>query len=139
MYCRKCGNEIEASAAFCSHCGEKIVAREINKSQILCPYCGSGNVDVNIHKEEGNSRSVTKTKSKYKEKGHGCIWWLTIGWWGWIVDLFMWIFAFPIRFLIQLFKKKKYKGKATSVTTTMHETVYKSVFLCKNCGHHWEK
>lgn len=139
MYCRKCGKEIESGSAFCPNCGEKVEIEAAGKSRIRCPHCGGINVEVTIHKEAGNSKSVTKTKSKYKEKGHGCIWWLTIGWWWWIVDLFMWIFVFPIRFLIQLFKEKKYKGNSTSVTETSHKTVYKSVFLCKDCGHHWAK
>lgn len=54
-----------------------------------------------------------------------------------MVDLILWIFFFFPRFLIQLFKKKKYVGKATSVAQTTNDIKYKSVMICKYCGNIW--
>ncbi len=47
---------------------------------MVCPKCGSENVDVNVQQENNGSTTISKTKSKYKEKGHGCLWWLLVGW-----------------------------------------------------------
>lgn len=105
---------------------------------MFCPKCGSDNVTVQTFQENSGSTTITKTKSKYKEKGHGCLWWLTIGWWWWIVDIMLWIFLFIPRFCVQLFKKKKYKGKSTSVATTVNDVAYKTICVCQNCGNRWE-
>ena len=102
---------------------------------MTCPKCGSSNVEVTLQQE--NYGSTTKTKSKYKEAGHGCLWWLIIGWWWWMVDLCLWIFAFFPRLLVQIFKKKKYKGTAS--TETKNKIAYKSICICKDCGHNWVK
>lgn len=105
---------------------------------MVCPNCGSENVTVQVVQENSGSITTTKTKSKYKEAGHGCLWWLLIGWWWWIVDLFLWIFAFFPRFLVQLFKKKKYKGTSTSTAVTTNSVSYKTICLCQDCGNRWE-
>ena len=105
---------------------------------MICPKCGSNAVDVQLMQENAGSQTITKTKSKYKEKGHGCLWWLLIGWWWWMVDLFLWIFIFPIRLLFQIFKKKKYVGDSTSSSTTINRTSYRSMAICRNCGNHWD-
>lgn len=105
---------------------------------MFCPKCGSQNVDAQLYQENIGGTTVTKTKSKYRQKGHGCLWWLMIGWWWWIVDLLLWIFVFPIRLIAQLFKKKKYVGQSTSVASTHNQVQYKTVYLCKSCGYHWE-
>lgn len=104
-----------------------------------CPKCHSEDIDMQLQQENLGGRTVTKTRSKYREKGHGLLWWLFIGWWWWIVDLFLWICLFPIRFVAQLFKRKKYVGSSTSVSSTKNKVTYRTVCLCKSCGHHWEK
>ena len=108
---------------------------------LTCPTCGSTIIDSNVFQENLGGKTITK--SKYKEKGHGCLWWLFIGWWWWFVDLFLWIFFFFPRLIIRLlaapFKKKKYKGSETSVAITKNRINYKTVFLCKACGNSWEK
>ena len=143
MYCKHCGKEIEDQAAFCAHCGSKVNATEQttkpHASGMHCPNCGSGNVEVTVHQENTGGNTVTKTKSKYRQKGHGCLWWLFIGSWWWMVDLMLWICIFPLRFLFQLFRKKKYVGESTTVSSTSNNVNYKSVCLCKDCGHHWSK
>ena len=138
MYCKHCGKEIDAAASFCSHCGEKVTLENQSNSGMRCPNCGSHDIDIQVHQENIGGATVTKTKSKYREKGHGCLWWLVIGWWWWAVDLCLWVFAFPFRLIAQLFKKKKYVGNATSVSSTKNEVQYRTVHLCKSCGHHWE-
>lgn len=104
----------------------------------ICPKCNCTNVEVQIYQEHASSQTITKTKSKYKEKGHGCLWWLLIGWWWCFIDIFLWITLFIPRLLIRIFKKKKYVGKSTSVSSTTNQITYRSVFLCKGCGYHWE-
>lgn len=135
MYCSSCGKQIPDGAAFCPGCGQKVAA----KSGIACPKCGSHNVDVQLHQEETGSQTVTTTKSKYKQVGHGCLWWMFIGWWWWMVDLCLWICFFPFKLIYTLTKKKKYKGHSASVTATSNTIAYKTVCLCKDCGYHWEK
>ena len=139
MYCKNCGKEIDDKAVICVHCGVATGFELNSTTGTCCPKCGSSNVDIQLHQENVGGNTITTTKSRYKQKGHGCLWWLFIGWWWWMIDLMLWIFIFPIRFLVQLFKKKKYVGKATSVSSTKNEIRYRTVCLCKSCGHHWEK
>lgn len=105
---------------------------------MACPKCGSANIS-NQTFQEAQTNTVSFTKSKYKEKGHGCLWWLFIGWWWWIVDLFCWIVLFPIRAIIALTKKKKYKGKSVTTSTTRTDYTYRIVSTCNECGHTWTK
>ena len=116
---------------------KKVESATENKA-IACPKCGSNNVDIQLHQENQGSTTVTNTKSKYKQKGHGILWWLCIGWWWWIVEIMLWIVAFIPMLLIKCFRKKKYTGKSTSVASTKNVVTYKSVCLCKNCGNHCE-
>ncbi len=102
-----------------------------------CPKCGSTNVSTQTFQEDRGAITTTKTKSKYKEKGHGLLWWIFIGWWWWIIDLFLWIFLFIPRLLVKLFHRKKYVGKSTSVSTTVNKIGYRTVHTCQNCGHSW--
>ena len=107
-----------------------------------CPKCGSENVQTQVFQENRGAKTFTTTKSKYKEKGHGCIWWLFIGWWWWIIDLLLWIFLFIPRLILRLFaapfKKKKYKGTSASVSSTVNDIAYTTVCTCQNCGHVWK-
>ena len=57
-----------------------------------CPKCGSDNITYQTFQENKGGKTVTRTKSKYKEKRHGCLWWGFIGWWWWIIEIFLWIF-----------------------------------------------
>lgn len=141
MYCKNCGKEISDDAVFCSHCGGKVqeLSRpEVDPSALRCPVCGSTDVESQVHQEDRGSKTKSKTKSVYRQKGHGCLWWLIIGWWWWMVDIFLWIFIFPLRLLFQLFKKKKYVGKSTTDSTTKNKITYTTVHMCKHCGHNWK-
>lgn len=78
-----------------------------------CPICGNENVNVQI---------VTETE--LKNKHHGVVWWLCIGWW-WVP---IWWLCFTIpALIIKIFAPKKQKLK-------QH---HKSIRVCQNCGHKW--
>lgn len=108
------------------------------ENTITCPECGSSNIDIQVFQENNGSKTITKTKSKYKEKRHGCLWWLCMGWWWWIVDLAIWIFFFIPRVLLSIARKRNYKGKSKSTSKTVNDIDYKSIGVCMSCGHHWE-
>ena len=80
-----------------------------------CPVCGSENV---------NGQIVTETERKNKH--HGIFWGLCIGWW-WVP---IWWLCFTIpALIIKIFSPKKQKLKQR----------HKSMCVCQNCGHKWEK
>ena len=106
---------------------------------MTCPKCNSNDVTVQTFQEDLGTVTTSHTASKYREKGHGCLWWLTIGWWWWIVDLCLWVFMFIPRLILQLFKKKKYVGSSSTVSSTVRNVKYRTVCTCQNCGHSWSK
>ena len=106
---------------------------------MTCPKCKSTDVTVQTFQEDRGTVVRSRTTSKYREKGHGCLWWLTIGWWWWIVDLCLWIFLFIPRPILQLFRKKKYVGKASTVSSAVRNVSYRTVCTCQNCGHSWTR
>lgn len=111
-------------------------------SKLVCPECGSTDIEMNLMQENLGSTVVTTTKAKSKTKtGHGCLWWAIIGWWWWIVDLFIWIFMFVPRLLIQIFKPKKSRTKSSTTIATQEiaNIDYKTICMCRECGHHWQK
>lgn len=144
MYCPNCGKDAGENK-FCPACGSSVVRTPaqvrtpVAPVGLVCPTCGSTNVSTQVFQEESGSTTITKGKSKYKEKGHNILWWIFIGSWWWMIDLCLWIFAFPIKFLTKLFHKKKYKGKSKSVSHTVNHIKYKTMCTCQNCGHTWEK
>lgn len=105
--------------------------------QLHCPRCGSFAVFTQVMQEQQGTKAVTKTKSKYKQKKHGLLWWIFIGSWWWIIDIFLWLFAFPLRFAFALFRKKKYVKTETSVTSSKNKIVYRKVCTCQQCGNVW--
>ena len=104
---------------------------------MTCPKCGSMHVDVQVFQENQGTVTTSKTQSKYKEKGHGCLWWILIGSWWWMIDLCLWICFFIPRLVIQLFKKKKYTGKSSTVSTSQNLISYRRICSCNECGHSW--
>ena len=74
-----------------------------------CSKCGSENVNV---------QAVTHIKNKR----HGVIWWLLIGWW-WVI--FKWVFFFIPALIVKLFGRQKIKS------------VTRSEAVCQSCGNHW--
>lgn len=78
-----------------------------------CKKCGSENVTVNVINEV-----------HLKDKHHGIIWWLLIGWW-WIPA--KWLFLTLPALLFAIFGHKKQK--------TVNKSVTKCV--CQSCGYTW--
>ena len=78
-----------------------------------CPVCGSENVNVQI-----------ATETELKNKHHGVLWWLCIGWW-WVP--IWWMFFTIPALIIKIFAPKKQKLKQR----------HKTVCVCQNCGHKW--
>lgn len=81
---------------------------------MVCPKCGSNNVNVQM---------VTETR--LKNKHHGIIWWLIIGWW-WVFIKWL-IFTIPA-LIVKIFVHRRQK------VVTKH----KKMCVCQNCGHTWE-
>ena len=81
---------------------------------MTCPKCGSENVNVQV---------VTETELKTKH--HGIVYWLCFGW---LIDIFLWLFLTLPMLIIAIFKPKKYKTKTT----------HSSMCVCQSCGHRWK-
>ena len=75
-----------------------------------CSKCGSENVNV-------------QPVSIVKNKKHGCLYWLLIGWW---LEIIMWLCLTLPWLIIKIFKPKK-------VTSKVH-----SQAVCQNCGNTWK-
>lgn len=79
-----------------------------------CPKCGSENVTVQM---------VTETN--LKEKKHGILYWVLIGWW---LKPILWLFLTLPMIIIAIFKPKKYKTESHT----------KKMAVCHNCGKSWK-
>lgn len=77
---------------------------------MTCKKCGSDNYMI---------QAVTITKNKH----HGFIWWVLIGWW-WV--FIKWIFFFLPALILKLFGKTKIKSKTHSEA------------VCQSCGYRWK-
>lgn len=78
-----------------------------------CPKCNSQQVTVQMVSE-----------TALKKKRHGIMYWLFFGW---LIDLFLWLFLTLPMLIIAIFKPRKYKTK----------TSHKSMCVCQACGHNW--
>lgn len=78
---------------------------------MTCPKCGSENVNVQVVQD-----------IKVKDKHHGIIWWICIGWW-WIPC--KWLFLTLPALIFKIFGHKKQKIV----------TKEKTVGVCQNCGN----
>lgn len=80
---------------------------------MVCPKCGSDNVNVQI-----------ATETKLVNKHHGVIWWCCC-WW---LVMLKWIFLALPALIVKIFKPKNQKLKQKQV----------SICVCQNCGHNWK-
>ncbi len=80
---------------------------------MICPKCGSSNVNAQVINEV-----------HLKDKHHGLLWWLFVGWW-WLPIKWL-IFTMPA-LLFKLFGHKKQEA-------VNHQ---ETIFVCQNCGHRW--
>lgn len=64
-YCSYCGCELKENANFCEKCGKQVVGVNIisdkptNPNQLVCPYCGSSNIQVQMVSENVNPGCFT--------------------------------------------------------------------------------
>ena len=79
-----------------------------------CPECGSENVNVQVINEV-----------EIKNKHHGAIWWICIGWW-WV--FIKWIFFTIPALIIKLLAPKRQKVK----------NIQRTKCVCQNCGYTWD-
>ena len=81
---------------------------------MVCPKCNNQNVQVQVTNEV-----------KLKNKHHGMIWWICIGWW-WIP--IKWLCFTGIALILKIFGHKKQKAVNKQVKTA----------VCQNCGNTWK-
>lgn len=98
---------------------------------MICPNCASTNTSGQVFQENTGSKTVSHTRSKYKSRRHGLLWWVFIGWWWWFFKLCF----FPILLLFR--RPWRVKGKSTTVSNTTNKVGYSTVFLCNDCGYRW--
>lgn len=80
---------------------------------MVCPKCKGNNVNTQIVNE-----------AHLKNKHHGLLWWLFVGWW-WVP--IKWIFlTIPALIGALFFRRKKIVNKQ------------KTMCVCQSCGHSWE-
>ena len=82
---------------------------------MTCPKCGSNNTNVQVVNEQ-----------KLVTKHHGIFWWIFVSWW-WIPV--KWLFLTVPALFVAIFIGKRKKIKNTT----------KTVYVCQNCGYHWNK
>lgn len=104
---------------------------------MFCPSCGSEDIYIQTVQENLGGEVNTVTRGKVKQKGHGCLYWVLIGWWWWIIDAVIWIVAFPFRLAFGLLKKKKYKYSEKTTTVQNNTIQYRNICTCQNCGNTW--
>ena len=80
---------------------------------MVCPKCQSENVSV----------SVT-TETSLKEKKHGALYWVFIGWW---LKPILWFCLTLPMLIIKIFKPKNYKLQNKT----------QKIAICQSCGHSW--
>ena len=77
---------------------------------MICKKCGSENVNV---------QAVSEIRNKHK----GIIYWLFFGW---LLEIFMWVFLTLPWLIVKIFSPKKYKSKITKQA------------VCQSCGYSWK-
>ncbi len=92
---------------------------------MICPKCGSSN--VNVQSVETGSVGMSKTTIVKKRKG--LLYWLLVSWWIWIFKLLV----FPFKLL---FGSKKKIGTATTISGT--KNVLSTRAVCQSCGYSWK-
>lgn len=116
MFCQKCGTQYdEKNGAFCPNCGFSPNAGATNNAQstnnggLVCPKCGSHNVNVQI----------AQTKGRQSNHDAGCL--AQCG------RMLLIICTCGLWLLVPKFTgsgKMKYKNETMAV--------------CQNCGHQWK-
>ncbi len=86
---------------------------------MICPKCLSKIIRGNTYQDTANSFNLSSTFKTSNQKSHGCLWWLTIGWWWELTKLSAKItFFFPRMILKLLSAPFKEKSQTESVDTS---------------------
>ena len=96
-------------------------------AQTSCPKCGSTNITFQ-REQTGNIGAGTNRVVIESGKGHGCLYWVIIGWW--------WK---PLYFILigwwwNLFFGAKKSGLNVHAGKTLNQTVG----ICQDCGNTWK-
>lgn len=81
---------------------------------MTCSKCGSENVSIQMVQD-----------MKLKKKHHGIFYWLFFGW---LIDMMLWIFLTIPMLIIKIFRGKKQKLV----------TKQRKMAICQNCGNQWQ-
>lgn len=101
-----------------------------------CPKCGSGN--ISFQREQTASFGGSLHSFKTSQKGHGCMWWLCIGWWWWMFA-FMWeMIKFCCTGGLSLFFRRRKGGNLKGSTISASKTINRTVAVCQDCGNTWK-
>ena len=101
-----------------------------------CPKCGSEN--VSFQREQTASFGGSLHSFKNSNKGHGCLWWICIGSWWWVVK-FMWeMMKICCTCGLSLFFRGKKTNATKGKTVTATKTINRTVAVCQECGHSWK-
>ena len=114
--------------------------KKATQQKIKAPDYRSANTDCTDISSNNISNSSMNTGCSNK---HGCLWWLFIGWWAWIVEYAVWLLAKPIyiayRYIKYLFTRTEtdkfdFDEAACSekISELTSKTVYKSQFYKTN-------
>ncbi len=96
--------------------------------QTTCPKCGGTNITFQ-REQTGSIGAGTNKVTIQTEKGHGCLYWVIIGWWwkllyfiaiGWWWNL--------------LFKRHSLGG----INVHADKAINQTVAICQNCGNTWK-
>ena len=115
-----------------------------------CPKCGSDNITYQTFQENRGGKTVTRKKTRitgrvdveYEPEGHGCLWWIFIGWW-WVFYEFIFRIIFGMilfipRLIIGLFTGSGINAKITSTTKIRNKVIYRKMAQCQDCGRTWK-
>ena len=91
-----------------------------------CPKCESENVIVQQVQTGSIGAGTNKVVIEQPKKSKGCLYWLLVGWWAWVIKLFF----LPVKFL---FGGRKKAG----INVHANKIFNKTVATCQNCGHSW--
>jgi len=108
-------------------------------AETTCSKCGSDN--ISYQREQTASFGGSFHKFGGGKSGHGCLWWLFVGWWIWI----FWVFKFMFDVILAcctlglslLFRRKRNSG-INGGAIIANKSINRTMAVCQNCGHSWK-
>ncbi len=149
-FCVNCGAKLDDDSHFCDKCGSPVKSAQIqptitravpmqsSNNRLFCPRCHSYNITTQTFQEQKQSVTTGVSSTNLREKRHGFIWWLFVGWWWMIIKGILWVIAFIPMALIRAGRKRKYVGTTKTVNTTVNSIQYRVICTCHSCGNTWQ-